>query len=328
MEELISIIVPIYNVEEFLPNCINSILKQKYSNLEIILVDDGSPDHCGNICDEYAQKDSRIRVIHKENGGLSDARNAGIRIATGRYFTFIDSDDYISEDYVSYLYSLLIQYHADISVCDLFKTSSMSETEQRDADTVYEYGVDEALEAMLYAKVFSTSADAKLYKRELFEGVEYPVGKYMEDLFTTYRLICKSSKIVCGKRVCYYYLHREGSILHSSFSEKHLHGFEALKIMYETEIKNRPNTVQKAYRSQMVSSMAAVLAKKPPKHPKIDEIWAEVKHYLLEVIGNDKNSKRLRAQAFLMLFGKKIASFIIVKYYALKWKKMNKSGDK
>ena len=321
MNELISVIVPIYNVEEYLPNCIESILRQTYKHLEIVLVDDGSPDRCGEICEEYAKKDDRIRVIHKENGGLSDARNKGMSIATGKYFTFIDSDDYISEDYVEYLYKLLKEHDADISVCDLIMTSSMKETEQKDSKSVFKYSVDEALEAMLYAKVFSTSADAKLYKRELFEGVEYPIGKYMEDLFTTYRLICKSKRIVCGKRVCYYYYHREGSITQSVFSEKHLHRFEALKTMYETEIKNRSEIVQKAYRSMMVSSMAALLAKQPPKSDRIDEIWREVKKYLVGAIINSKNSKRIRAQAFLMLFGRKVATFIIVRYYAMKWDK-------
>lgn len=106
LQPLISVIVPCYNVEEYLPKCIESILNQTYRNLEILLVDDGSPDNCGRICDEYAAKDSRIRIIHKKNGGLSDARNAALDVMTGEYVTFIDSDDYVSDDYVEYLYPL------------------------------------------------------------------------------------------------------------------------------------------------------------------------------------------------------------------------------
>ena len=106
LQPLISVIVPCYNVEEYLPKCIESILNQTYRNLEILLVDDGSPDNCGRICDEYAAKDSRIRIIHKKNGGLSDARNAALDVMTGEYVTFIDSDDYVSDDYVEYLYKL------------------------------------------------------------------------------------------------------------------------------------------------------------------------------------------------------------------------------
>ena len=116
MEELISVVVPVYNVEKYIDKCINSIINQTYKNLEIILVDDGSPDNCGNICDEYAKKDNRIIVIHKENGGLSDARNTGIEVSKGKYITFIDSDDYISDNYVSFLYNLIIEYKADISI--------------------------------------------------------------------------------------------------------------------------------------------------------------------------------------------------------------------
>ena len=107
LQPLISVIVPCYNVEEYLPKCIESILNQTYRNLEILLVDDGSPDNCGRICDEYAAKDSRIRIIHKKNGGLSDARNAALDVMTGEYVTFIDSDDYVSDDYVEYLYKII-----------------------------------------------------------------------------------------------------------------------------------------------------------------------------------------------------------------------------
>ena len=116
-QDLISVIIPIYNVEQYLDRCIDSVKKQTYTNLEIILVDDGSPDNCGKMCDEYAEDDKRIKVIHKENGGLSDARNAGIEIATGEYITFIDSDDYVSLDYVEYMYKLLKDAGAKLSIC-------------------------------------------------------------------------------------------------------------------------------------------------------------------------------------------------------------------
>ena len=117
MAELISVIVPVYKVEKFLARCLDSIISQTYENMEIILVDDGSPDSCGSICDEYAQRDARFRVLHKENGGLSDARNCGVEIASGAYIAFIDSDDYIAPNYVEYLYRLLVDNDADISCC-------------------------------------------------------------------------------------------------------------------------------------------------------------------------------------------------------------------
>ena len=113
---LISVIIPIYNVENYLAKCVNSVIDQNYKNLEIILVNDGSPDNCGSICDEYAQKDNRIVVIHKKNGGLSDARNAGLKISTGDFITFVDSDDYVNKDFISTLVSLIQDFEADIAI--------------------------------------------------------------------------------------------------------------------------------------------------------------------------------------------------------------------
>lgn len=117
-EELISVVVPIYKVEKFLPTCIESIIRQSYRNLELILVDDGSPDSCPSICEKYKQVDSRIKVIHKKNGGLSDARNAGLKIAKGKWITFIDSDDYVGADFLRVLYTVAVLNEADISICD------------------------------------------------------------------------------------------------------------------------------------------------------------------------------------------------------------------
>ena len=121
MNELISIIIPIYNVEKYLHCCINSVIRQTYKNLEIILIDDGSPDNCGKICDEYAKKDNRIKVIHKENGGLSSARNAGLDIAKGEYISFVDSDDYVAENFIEKLYKLCKENDADIAECDFYR---------------------------------------------------------------------------------------------------------------------------------------------------------------------------------------------------------------
>ena len=121
MNSLISVIVPIYNVEKYLDRCVESIINQTYKNLEIILVDDGSPDNCTQMCDDYAKKDSRIRVVHKENGGLSDARNAGMEVATGEYVSFIDSDDYISLDFYETLFQTMIDNDSDIVECSVVK---------------------------------------------------------------------------------------------------------------------------------------------------------------------------------------------------------------
>lgn len=322
MKELISIIVPIYNVEAYLDNCLNSIIKQTYDNLEIILVDDGSPDRCGHICDEYAKHDSRIKVIHKINGGLSDARNCGLRSATGKYVTCIDSDDYVSLDFIDYLYNLIIKKEADISICGFIKTPNMHEFFQGNEAIEKVYDADSAFATMLYARDFTTSAWGKLYIRELFKDIEYPVGKYSEDMFTTYRLILKSSTIVYGDKICYYYLHRPNSILTSTFSYKHLDVFEALHIMRGKGVLKTPQ-VEAAYRAQIVSSMAELLEKQPNFTQDIKELWNEAKRYRFSVLKNNNAGKRVRAQALLMLFGYHISTKVIVSYYSLKWRGKN-----
>ena len=319
MNELISVVVPIYKVEEYLENCVESIRKQTYQNIEIILVDDGSPDACPKICDQYKRMDSRVRVIHKENGGLSDARNFGINAAEGKYITFIDSDDYISPDYIEYLYTILNESNADISICDLIKTSKMDEYIKNEDGKIEEFNSSEAIQTMLYAKKFSTSSCGKMYKMELFDGVEFPKGKYSEDMFTTYRVLERANKVVYGNRICYYYLRRPNSIITSNFSEKHLDVFEALHIMKQSGILKTEGEVR-AYRSQIVSSMAELMEKRPPKNSEIKKIWDEAKAYRLNTITDSNAPKRVRAQAFLMLFGYDFALKVITMYYKHKWR--------
>ena len=177
LQPLISVIVPCYNVEEYLPKCIESILNQTYRNLEILLVDDGSPDNCGRICDEYAAKDSRIRIIHKKNGGLSDARNAALDVMTGEYVTFIDSDDYVSDDYVEYLYKIIKESGVKLSVSSYqtFVDDSSAEICTNNPLFVKIVHTNDALTGMFYQQIFDTSAWAKMYHRSLFsDGIRYP----------------------------------------------------------------------------------------------------------------------------------------------------------
>ena len=239
-DELISVIVPIYNVEKYLRKCIDSISNQTYRNLEIILVDDGSPDNCGKICDEYAKEDKRIRVIHKKNGGLSDARNAGIDIATGKYITFIDSDDYIENDYVNYLYDLIKKYNCDISIC-AYKLKV--------EDKINDFGkkyceekmtTEKCLERMLCERGFTVSAWAKMYKSDLFNDVRFPIGKICEDNGTTYKLIKKCKNIIYGNIGKYIYIVRDDSIMNSKFSLKKMDLIELTDIMAEELDKDFP----------------------------------------------------------------------------------------
>lgn len=213
-EKLVTVVVPVYNVESYLSKCIDSIIAQTYKNLEIILVDDGSTDGCSEICEEYAKKDKRITVYHKENGGLSDARNYGIDRATGKWITFIDSDDYVDDTYVEYLYNLLNKYRTRVSTC-LFRLVSKSGSKERKFD-VKDKCVNQKsyLEKMLYnSSLFS--ACGKMYDRELFEDIRYPKGFFYEDAGTTYKLILKCDQVACGYEPKYNYVMRGSSILHT-----------------------------------------------------------------------------------------------------------------
>ena len=225
---LISVIVPVYRVEAYLDRCLRSITEQTYRNLEIILVDDGSPDRSGAICDAYAGKDSRVKVIHQENQGLSGARNTGIRAATGKYITFVDSDDAIHRDMVRYLLKLMKGHHADLSACQkqLIREDSTRIRDDAAALNRVLEGTDACMDALVRSGDLEVCAWGKLYRTEMFREVEYPLGKYHEDVFTTYRLAAQCSRIAIGSRKLYLYRQRGGSIMHESFSLKHLDGVE------------------------------------------------------------------------------------------------------
>ena len=218
---LISIIVPVYKVEPYLRKCVDSILCQTYTNIEVFLVDDGSPDNCPVICDEYAARDNRVKVIHKKNGGLSDARNSALDIMHGEYVTFIDSDDYVSVDYVEILYRLLIVNNADISCVQFIKYYEGSFPVNPVADHSFQIlNSHDALQKLMYFDELETSANCKLYRSDLFQGIRYPVRKLFEDLGTTYKLLLKATKIVNSQAKKYFYLQRENSIEQSQFSTK------------------------------------------------------------------------------------------------------------
>lgn len=221
MNELISIVVPIYKVEDYLHRCVDSILKQTYKDIEIILVNDGSPDRCGEICDIYAQIDNRVKVIHKKNGGLSDARNVGIEKSTGKYITFVDSDDWIHEEYVERLYSLLLKTGSDISICNFIRVSNETDKVTINQETVYEYSNKEALEQFVNRfYVQMTIACGKLFKKNLFENIRFPFGRKHEDEFTTYKLIYEANKVVLTTKELLYYWQREDSIMGTGFNLK------------------------------------------------------------------------------------------------------------
>lgn len=217
-EPLISMVLPVYNIKGYLPACMECIRRQTYQKLEVILVDDGSTDGCSLLCDQIAQEDPRYVAYHKENGGLSDARNYGIERAHGEYITLVDPDDTIDDDYVSYLFQVLRRHHARMSLCThrtLYDNGSMRELGMSGDEAI---PTERCLERMLYHDVIDTSAWGKLYSRELFSQVRYPKGKIFEDIGTTYQLMMQCDTIAAGYETKYSYHFHNHSIVNGSFT--------------------------------------------------------------------------------------------------------------
>lgn len=252
-KNLISIIVPVYNVEKYLPRCIDSILSQTYKNLEIILVDDGSPDRCGEICDEYAKNDARIHVIHKENGGLADARNVGLKAAAGQYVMFFDSDDWVAANICETLLQALITTQADIVTCNFSRIYSGGKIINNPAilKAGKIYTGKEALE--LYIKkgpVELTIACNKLYKKELFiqNNLFYPMGRLHEDEFLCKYLLYYSKTFVYINQSLYYYFQRENSIMGTVTEQRFRDGVEYVSELYSFIQKFYPEVREYAWK--------------------------------------------------------------------------------
>ncbi|MDR6733854.1 glycosyltransferase [Sphingobacterium sp. 2149] len=225
MKPLVSIIIPVYNVAEFLPACIDSLVCQTYENLEILLINDGSYDNSGDICDEYAKTDFRIKVVHKENGGLSDTRNIGLDIAEGEYISFIDSDDVIHKQFIDTLLGILIASEAEISMCDYTKFSSILPTTLRDNKVDFETYSGEYMLNNLYNKHWvpkNVIACNKLYSSRVWEDLRYTSGVLHEDEYIIHELYAKVKKVAYCQLPLYYYRQRHSSIT-NEISPKRIH---------------------------------------------------------------------------------------------------------
>ena len=228
MGPLISVIVPVYNVEKYLCRCVDSLLEQTYRELEILLVNDGSTDHCGTICDEYA----------------ADARNAALDVAQGRYFTFVDSDDWVSPDYVGNLYRALEKADADFSIScfvEIFETDLTTSEPSHELKGFEILGQEECLKRMLYQDGIDVTTPTKLYKRELFDGLRYPVGKLHEDILIAYQILSRAEKVARIENLDYYYFQREDSIMNAEFNPRRMDGVELCHAMMECVKRDVPS---------------------------------------------------------------------------------------
>lgn len=278
MSDLVSVIVPIYNVEQYLERCIKSIQNQTYRNLEIILVDDGSPDNCGEICDRYATEDERIKVVHKNNGGLSSARNAGIAVAQGEYYLFIDSDDCIAVNMVERMYSVCKYNDTDITICGYQRFSedeeiSLIDTSKKEKLTILDK--DEAMSRIYSRGVKYVVAWNKMYRKTLFDDVSYKEGKLNEDEFTTYKLYGNSNKIAEIDDVLYFYFYNGNSI---TTNEKYIVSrdlFEAFDECIEYYTGRYPKSlhfIKKAYLDRIISRCRMAISLTTPKHEYCKEL--------------------------------------------------------
>ena len=229
--ELVSVIVPVYNMEQYLEKCIDSIINQTYKNLEIILIDDGSEDSSGQICDRYAARDKRIKVIHQENHGLAASRNIGISVSSGEFIMFVDSDDYIDAETVQLLYEQSKKYCADISICGFKYTDKNGKIWDSEPVTINEGIVSKRdFWEHFYSdtRIFYVTLWAKLFRRSVWNGVTLPPGKLHEDEFAVYHLIENANTIAVSKKPMYYYVQSDSSIIRAKFTVKNLDAAEAM----------------------------------------------------------------------------------------------------
>ena len=229
---LVTLIIPVFNVSNYLPRLLDSVLSQTHRELEIILVDDGSTDSSGNICDNYASKDSRIKVLHRSNSGVADARNVALDIATGKYIVFADGDDYLDPDYVKYLLNLCTNNDADIACCawSTDENGKISKCTFRKNEPGIYKGNHEAMRALLTTRLMSSSVWGKIFKRKLFDEVRFPKGSnYYEDDATMYRIVSQAESAAVGGESKYFYTLRDDSMIHRSFNDNNFKMIEVFE---------------------------------------------------------------------------------------------------
>lgn len=302
---LISVIVPVYKVEAYLDRCVRSIVAQTYQNLEIILVDDGSPDGCGAMCDDWAAKDSRIRVIHRENGSLSAARNTGMAAATGELIAFVDSDDYTRADMYALLYERMQADGSDIAACGVemvWEDGTPSRMLTKAGSCVL--NTEEALRALIEESWLKQPVWYKLYKADLIRDTPFPAGKCHEDVFWSYQAVGKAGKVSVFDQPCYYYTQRPGSIMGEGYSLKRLDGLEAklLRLDYinaKYPALASPARINLWFSCLYMGQMAMLYLNEADRRKAFEKLTAALRQYPLTAA--DRKNLPLKQQIWLML---------------------------
>lgn len=303
---LISIIVPVYNLESIIKKCVDSILKQRYKNLEIILIDDGSTDNSGGICDEYAKRDKRIVVFHQKNSGIAAVRNLGISKANGDYVSFIDGDDYVDDDYIQSLYNALSGDNSDIAICGhIIIYPSKKYIKKSDKKLILT--AEEAVREVLYDKYLDLSPWGKLYAKELFRGIKYPSGMLFEDSAVTPLILAKATRVSVIPKAHYYYVKQEShSITNASFNSKKLDLITATKQMTNTISMKYPNLKQACARRMMwahLSTLSVMATSKNVPKKSIRLVYEYIKKNRSNILKDPNISKRDRFGLLISRFG-------------------------
>ena len=308
--ELITIIVPVYNVELYLKQFLESLFEQTYNNLEIILIDDGSTDSSGIICDEYSRVDDRLVVFHQNNMGQAAARNKGIEVSNGKYIAFVDADDILDKKYIQKLYELIIEYNADISMCLCRKFGeklivSKSHSAYNDSSIV-EFSREEALENLLYRREINNSPWCKLLKREMIGNVKFPVNIGYEDLAVVYKFINNANRIVLVRDKLYFYRQRIGSTMRTSFNLRKMDRAYITEEIYTFINENHPNIIKAADNRKFISNLQAIMdIPLSGKYKKLrDYAWENIKNTRNSVLFNEKASYTTRIMAASSYLGK------------------------
>lgn len=322
--DLISVIVPVYNVESYLVECVDSILRQSYGNIEVLLVDDGSTDSSSIVCDEYSSKDRRVRVVHKKNGGLSEARNCGLSLSKGKYVAFIDSDDFVSPFFIEALYRLVCISGSRIacvpcgtSFVDGQEVDLSSSKEDGLAGSIEVMSCHEALEKILYQDI-ETGVQWRLYSRDLLGDSPFPVGLLYEDLASVYKLIEKADgmALLDNPHLYAYRLRKTGIILGSYRKEKAESSIKISRTLYEDISKSHP-LLADAAASRCFSVNRMVFAQIPAS---FDEdrrvVWGELVKYRLSIVLDSEARVRERIAALISFFGMRV--FVLFCYLCRK----------
>lgn len=293
---LVSVVVPIYRAEAYLKQCVDSLLGQSYSNLDILLVDDGSPDSCGGICDAYGAQDPRVTVIHQDNRGVSAARNLGVRTARGQYIAFVDADDWVEPEHIGYLLGLIRQEAADIAVCRCAAAARKSA-----AETALFSG-EEALQALLYQKLFDTNPWSKLYRADIVKETPFPENMFFEDLAVVCRMFGRAERVAYSRRRTYHYRKTPDGTMNGGHVDRLLDEARAAEMMYAYVTQAHPNLTAAA-ESRRFSAFCQVLLKLPEDREETAALWEKIRAARWQVLTDPGTRGKNRAAALISCLG-------------------------